>query len=117
MYQITNISNDANQSINFILPDREDVGKLTLRYVARLQSWYMDVSWEDFEINNKRVCSHPNLLIQWKKIIPFGLACYTLDNSDPYFVDDFQNKRCGLFLLSDSDVDLMDDYFVQQKEK
>jgi len=105
MYQVTNITNDPNQSLNLVLPDGVSTAQLNLRYKSNLKSWYMDLTYLGFSFSNRRVCSHPNLIRQWFKILPFGLGCYTLDGSDPYFIEDFQNGRSGLLLLTEDEVD------------
>jgi hypothetical protein len=115
MYQIPNISNDPNQSINFVLPDGVNTAKLTLRYLSNIRAWYMDLEYQDFSCNNRRICSSPNMLRQWKRTLPFGLGCYTLDGSDPYFIDDFQNGRCGLLVLTPDEIDNFEGYLIGLK--
>lgn len=105
MYQITNITDDPKQKLNVVLPDGVSIAQLSLRYLANLRSWYMDVLYEDISIKNRRICSSPNLLRQWNNVLPFGLACYTTDDSDPFFIDDFENGRCGLLVLTPDELD------------
>ena len=116
MYKITNISSDAKQSLNLILPDRDETVKVDLRYIPRQESWYMTVTYGGTVISGRRVCSGPNILRQWNNVFPFGLGCYTLDNTDPFFIDDFSNGRCGMFLLSEADVARFEEYLNTQKD-
>lgn len=117
MYAIPNISSDPIQAINLVLPDGENTAKVTLRYLENDQAWYMDLEYQATIINGLRVCSNPNLLRQWRKILPFGLGCFTLDNSDPYFIDDFTTGRCGLLLLSQAEVDNFETLLSELKDE
>jgi len=105
MYKVENVTSDPSQSFNLIIPNSTDTMHVTLRYIYNLQSWYMNFEYKAVVFNNRRVCSSLNLLQQWKKILRFGLACYTMDGSDPFFIDDFEKGRCGLLVLSESEVD------------
>ena len=104
MYQINNISSEPNQSIDLVLPDGSSVATLTLNYSSNLKSWYMSLLYNDFSLNGRKVYSNPNILRQWKNTLPFGLACITTDNSDPFYVDDFSKGRCSLVLLNQAEV-------------
>lgn len=116
MYIVKNITNDSNQSFNLIIPGQTDTVGMTLIYQPRLMCWEMGIAYKNVSISNFRVCSIPNLLRQWFKILPFGLGCYTTDNTDPFYVDDFQSGRCGLLMLSQSDVLNLEAYLLTQKE-
>ncbi len=117
MYQVLNITADPNQTFDLLLPDSSQSFKLTMRYKARLDSWYMDLVYQDFSIYSRRVCSLPNLLQQWRKVLPFGLGCYTLDGTDPFFLEDFSNGRCGLMVLSQTDLDNLESYLSLVKDE
>jgi len=117
MYLIPNITNDPSQVMDLAMPDGVSTAQIYLRYKSNLKSWYMDLVYQEFSFNNRRVCSHPNLIRQWLKILPFGLACYTLDGSDPYFKDDFQGGRCGLLLLTEAEVNNLEQFMSEQKSE
>ena len=104
MYQIQNILNNPKQEFILAIPDSSETALLTLRYSSNSQCWYMDLTYDTTVVGSRQVCSSPNLLYQWKNVLPFGLGCYALDGSDPYYLDDFQTGRCGLLVLSAADV-------------
>ena len=117
MYKIENITSDPAQAFTLVLPGRSDTAKLTLYYIERLMSWYMDLEYEDKTIRSRRVCSSPNLLRQWYKTMPFGLACYTLDNTDPFTAEDFEaGGRCGLIVLSEDEAFGYEEYLTELKD-
>jgi hypothetical protein len=116
MYQITNITNDPQQEFLLEIPESSETFRLTLRYKSNLQTWTMDLVYKNTSITNRRLFSSPNVLRQWFKVIPFGLACYTIDNTDPFLLDDFQS-RCGIMVLSATEVDRYEQYLSDQKDE
>ena len=115
MYQLTSITKDPYQKIVLILPGSVGKATLYLQYLTQLQSWYMTLDYLNYSIDNRRVYSSPNLLRQWDKVFPFGIGCYTKDNTDPYLIDDFQNGRCGLVMLSQAEIENYEAYLTDQK--
>ena len=104
MYQLPNITDDTKQRLTLVLPDGVNTATLELRYSSINKSWFLDLEYQTTEIKGRRVFASPNLLHQWKNILPFGLACYVLDGSEPYLADDFLSGRCGLLLLTQDEV-------------
>lgn len=102
MRRITEISSAATQVLDVVGEDNSII-RLTLYYKPTQQSWFADISREGFMCNGFRVVNSPNLLRQFYRNINFGLMCVVEDGTDPYFVDDFANGRCQLFLLNDDD--------------
>ena len=116
MYQIINISSDPNQVFNLTVPDQNDTAKLALRYSSNSQGWVMDLTYGSIVITNRRLCASPNVLRQWSNVLPFGLACFTTDASEPYYIDDFANGRCALLVLSAADVESCEVYLSGLKD-
>lgn len=100
---LANITNFANQSMVLQLPNGE-TADLVLVFDATSERWVIDVSYSNTIIKGKGLCCYPNVLRQWRKVIPFGLACTTRDQTDPFTVNDFVTGRVGLFLLTAEDV-------------
>lgn len=103
MNQIDNLSDDANQLTRVALPDGSLVS-LALVYRPATQRWTVSVTRNDFTVNNVNLCVHPNILRQWRNLIPFGLACVTTDSGDPVLIDDFTSGRATLYILTQADV-------------
>ena len=103
MKQITELTNDSKQLYTVIGENGEQI-KFNLYYYATQESWYFDISYLTTTINGLKLTNFPNILRQWKNILPFGLACTVTDGFDPYYIDDFVNGRVSVFLLNSDDV-------------
>lgn len=103
MNKIDNISDDASQTMNIVLSNGGFV-TLNLNYLPAIQRWNFGISYNDFIAAGMILCTHPNVLRQWKNILPFGLACTTTDGADPVLIDDFIGGRATLYLLESDDV-------------
>jgi hypothetical protein len=105
MQLLTDISQDANQKHTVIMDNGEEI-VVNLRYNPTQQGWYIDVAYEtgSFELKGIRVCTSPNLLRQWKNIIPFGLMITCEKNYEPVFLEDFVVGRCSLAILTADEV-------------
>ena len=117
MERIANIEAAYNQSISFAVGDGASTATITLRYVSNLSAWYMDLKYGEFELNNRRLYSNPNILRQWHKIFPFGLGCFCVDGQDPYFLEDFKNERAYLYVLSATEVENYEDVLSEIKDE
>lgn len=100
---IDNLTGFANQVSQLQLPDGS-VASMSLLYNGTTERWTMNVTYGNFTCNSIGVCCYPNILRQWKNVIPFGIACATADETDPFDVNDFLTKRAVLYLLTESDV-------------
>lgn len=104
MNLISTITNDPNQTMTIILDDGSSMD-FTLRYVAGLKGWYYSFTWGAFSFLNRRLVVNPNMLRIYKGILTFGLACYTKDNYEPIYIDDFSSGRAQFYTLNQIDVD------------
>ena len=103
MNSIDNLSSAANQTTLVVLDDGTTV-TLTLTYRAATQRWTLDVLRGTFQAFGINVSAHPNLLREWRNVVPFGLACSTTDGGDPVYLEDFSNGRATLLILTQDDV-------------
>lgn len=103
MNLVDNLSDDASQLTRLALPDGSLV-VLALVYQPATQRWTVSVTRNDFTVNNMNLCVHPNLLREWREVIPFGLAITSTDGGDPVLIDDFISGRIQLYVLTAADV-------------
>jgi hypothetical protein len=103
--QLTNLTDDPIQQLQVALADGSLV-TLTLTYRAATQRWTFDLIHTSMPpngaLNGRNLCVHPNILRQWRRIIPFGLSVTSSDNGDPVTLEDFVNGRITLFILDNS---------------
>ncbi len=76
-----------------------------LRFLPAISQWVVDVVYEDFKLYGMRVCNSLNILIQYSKIIPFGILIDVYDGGEPFLIDDFSSGRCRLSILSSEEVE------------
>lgn len=98
--KITNLP----QQTFFLTGNAGQVITLALRFLPSQNSWIMDLSYGDFQANGIAVVASPNLLRNYRNIIPFGMACFVTDGLDPYYIDDFSSQRVALYLMDATDV-------------
>ena len=103
MKQIATLSSDADQLVYMIL---DDGTTLSLEFVYRpaIQRWSLSLVHSKLTLNGYNLCLGPNILRQWKKLVPFGLAVTSTDGEDPVDVSDFESGRISVFLLSEDET-------------
>jgi hypothetical protein len=108
MQLIDAIGNEAKQSLTVIEEVSGREIKLTLKYRPTQESWYYDIESGDFITRGNKLCSHPNILRQFKNNINFGMGVVTIDGTDPFYINDFALERVKLYILSESDVETVE---------
>jgi hypothetical protein len=103
MNLIDNLSNDANQLVTLVLEDGTSVS-MSLQYMPTIQRWAAGFTYGNFSATGLNLCIHPNLLRSWRNVIPFGIACNTIDGADPLYIDDFASGRASIYLLTAAEV-------------
>lgn len=75
-----------------------------LRYLQRVQEFYLSIYFEDRVYRNIKMTSVPNILEQLSNILPFGVYCDTIDGIDPFLLNDFSTGRCTLYIIEKSEL-------------
>jgi hypothetical protein len=108
MKLIHDIADSEIQNMRLILEDKSRVS-LTLRYLERQMGWFFDLKYGDnFILTGVRLVSSPNVLRQWRWLLPFGLAVWTKDKGEPTRKADLANGTVELYLLEGDDLSLME---------
>lgn len=103
MTLVDNLTNFADQSVVLILADGSTAA-LEIFYNGATQRWIANISYEDITINGFGLCCYPNILRQWRNILPFGISIVTANQTDPFDINDFSSGRVNMYLLSQEDV-------------
>ena len=104
MYLIQQITSDACQQQTLVLPDGSSLF-MQMYFSPIQQSWlFQQLVWGTFTLNRYKIVNSPNLLNQWKNIIPFGIACYSTNNRDPGLQEDFSSGNSLLYILTAAEV-------------
>lgn len=104
MLLIQNVTSVPYQKQTLVLPDGSFLN-FTLRFVPLQQCWFFDeISWQSFLVNGLRCSNQPNLLRQWKNLLPFGLGCFSKANREPSLQEDFSSGASKLYVLTEAEV-------------
>lgn len=103
MYQITNLTSEADQKFQITL-ENGGIVDFRLYYYPTQLSWFFDFTYRDYTCNCQRVVLSPNALRHLKNILPFGIAFDSDDQVEPVFYDDFESERVKMYLLNTDEV-------------
>lgn len=105
MYLIQNITSDSLQSQNITLEDGSIIS-LTIYFRPMQYGWFINsLAYKDFTLNGLRITNNPNMLYQWKNLLPFGLACFSKSNREPSLQEDFSSGASNLYILTSDEVE------------
>jgi hypothetical protein len=112
MQQITSILNYANQSQNLILSDGTSL-VMQMYFSPQQLGWFItSLTYGNFTLNGLRITNSPNMLHQFRNQIPFGLACFSTDDREPQFQQDFSSGASILYLLSAAEVEQYEEFLT-----
>lgn len=103
MNQLTILSNDADQ-LMFVQLDDGSIAQLEFICRPAIQRWSLSVVHPNLVVNNIELAVFPNILRQWRNLIPFGMAVTSIDGVDPIDINDFINGRVQVYVLNADDV-------------
>lgn len=113
MLKITSITEDAKQKHTLILPSG-DFLVLTISFKPLQTGWFIDeLIFKDFTLKNMRICLLPNLLLPYVNKLPFGLACFSDEEREPTFQQDFSSSACTLYLLTEEEKEEYRDFLSE----
>ena len=113
MLLLDGITNDANQLLQVNTEDNYTF-TLSLWFQELTGSWWFSFEYNDavndrtVKGNNAILTVMPNVLTQWKLLLPFGLACVSLDGTDPSNINDFVSGNILLYTLTQTDITEID---------
>lgn len=104
MQQITITKNSQIEIINA----QNETYTGYINYNSSRQGWFLDLISENFKIYGIRITCLPNILKQWSDKLGFGISVVCENNSEPFFVEDFNTGRAKLFLIEPDDLIIQD---------
>lgn len=108
MTTVTGISSQPKQQLSFVTEDGSQVS-VYLEYRPQQLGWFANMAWGSWEVNGLRLVSSPNILRQWRNIIPFGLAIISAKSTDPLNLTDFADATSVMVFLTAADVTLVEE--------
>ncbi len=110
--KVENLTSSAFQQINLV-GDKGEIIPFKLAFRPSQNAWFFDLTYLDFELKGAMLVLSPNILRQYRNIVPFGICCITSDGYEPQFITDFLENRVQLYLLNAAEVALIEeDYTV-----
>jgi hypothetical protein len=113
MKQINGITSESVQDFTMRAENGEII-KISLRYMSRVQRWFMDLQYKDFVLNGYKIYVSDNILWTFRNILPFGIAVICKE-CEPFLVDDFSTGRTKLYLLNHDEVAQLETIYKQAK--
>lgn len=112
MYQVQNITDASSQQQTVVLPDGT-LMTFSMNYSQQQYGWFISaLTYGTFTVNSIRITVNPNMLYQFKNILPFGLGCFqTTANREPTQLEDFATELFQLFILTSDEVDSLQDFY------
>lgn len=111
MYLIQGFTTDPLQNQKLVLPDGTSLS-ITLKFVPMQYCWFIEtLTYNSFTLQGHRLCTSPNMIHQYKNQIPFGLACYTIDNGEPKLQEDLTSGYAVLYILSQAETEEVAELF------
>lgn len=78
--------------------------RMDLRYNPTQKVWMGDFELGEFAVKGISIVKSPNLLRNYRNIIPFGLVVTTADGQDPRNLEDFATQYAAMYLLTQDEV-------------
>ena len=106
------ITLNENSTIKVVNAKNENF-TIYLNYNSTRQGWFLDLESENFNLYGIKITSVLNVLRQWKDKLGFGLYIETENNSEPFFLEDFNTGRSKIYLLEPDDLLVMEEVYAQ----
>jgi hypothetical protein len=111
MRKINNL-NDAYKQVFSISIEGYSAVEISLEFKPQQYAWFMSLTWGSFSLNQERVAISPNLLRQFKNIIPFGILVSSINLVDPFSVDAWLTGW-EINILDQSELELVEAVYVK----
>ncbi len=110
MFDVQNITSDGKQKQRLVLQDGTQVD-IEMEYLPLQSGWVFNlIRYQDFEIRGLKICVSPNLLYQYKNVIPFGIAVTSRTGFEPTQQQDFSSNEVKMYILTQEELQIYEDY-------
>jgi hypothetical protein len=106
MKLISGFTDTANQRIRLVLEDKSKA-MLSLVYSPQQTGFFFDLEYAPkvFRLAGARLVTSPNILRQWRNIIPFGVAILCKSTGEPTRQEFIADGTVSMYLLEGDDLD------------
>ncbi len=105
--EIDGFTDDPKQRFQLSIGEPDDnyaSADILMTYSEPRKCWYIDLTWNDFDLKGLKVSSSQNILRDFRNLIPFGLLVYGLDKADPMTLETFEDKKHFMWLLTQQEA-------------
>lgn len=104
MLLVQQVTSNPLQKQNLILPNGNTL-ELVIYFRPQQVGWFVnDLIYGEFVLHGLRITNSPNMLNQWRNLIPFGLGCFSTANREPSQAEDFSSGASKLYVLTEVEV-------------
>ncbi len=104
MFLIQRVTSNPLQTQTLVLEDGSSV-LLTIYFRPLQYGWFInELTYDTFTLTGMRIVNSPNMLNQWRNLLPFGLGCFSTANREPQLQQDFSSGASKLYILSAAEV-------------
>jgi len=113
MQIINQVSSETRQKQTVPLADGTTF-EISIYFVPMQYGWYIQkLTYLDFTVESLRITNSPNMLHQFRNLIPFGIACLSKEEREPTQQLDFESGNSTLYLLSQQETKDYEDYLSE----
>lgn len=104
MLLINQITANALQRQTLVIATGEQF-TMTMYFRPQQQGWFInELVFNGFVLRGMRITNSPNMLNQWRNVLPFGLGCFSAGNREPSQQQDFSSGASKLYVLTQAEV-------------
>lgn len=103
MQEVTTLTDSPKQRWTLVL-DNNETAEFYLYYLSRMQAWYYDLEYKNFNVKCSKCVLTPNSLRSFRRILPFGIVFLSDDVLDPFQITDFASGRVKMYILNKDEV-------------
>ncbi len=104
MLLIRQITASALQKQSLVLGDGTQF-TITMYFRPQQQGWFInELTYGTFILRGLRITNSPNMLNQWRNLLPFGLGCFSAASREPSLQEDFLSGNSKLYVLTQAEV-------------
>lgn len=100
---LTGLTAQPIQTVRASLDTGERV-KLTFSFRPAVGMWFLDIEYRSRRWRGLRMNNNLNLLRQWKNVIPFGIAIFAPEFTEPLLINDLSTRRVRIGILTKAEV-------------
>lgn len=110
---INQVTSDSRQRQIIALDDGTSF-EIAIYFMPMQLGWFIEeIIYGEFKATCLRIVNSPNLLHQFKNLIPFGLACISNEDREPSLQEDFSSGASNLYVLTQEEMNQYEEFLSE----